>query len=184
MQQKPRFSAARMAYIALGVALISVCAWISIPAAVPFTMQTFGVLLVCALLGGRDGALCVLLYILLGAVGLPVFSGFSGGVGALTGATGGYIAGFLLTALVMAVCARLPLSARARLLAGMIAGMLVCYAAGTLWFVYAYAAKGNQISFLTALSLCVLPYLIPDGVKLALAFLLQGRIRRALNRAV
>ena len=74
-----------LVYVALGAALITVCSWISIPMTIPFTLQTFAVCLIAALLGWRNGLEAVVVYILLGAVGLPVFSGFKGGIGALLG---------------------------------------------------------------------------------------------------
>ena len=73
---------------------MAVCAWISVPGPVPFTLQTMGVFLAVGLLGGRLGSLAVGAYLLLGAVGLPVFSGFSGGVASFAGPTGGYLVGF------------------------------------------------------------------------------------------
>ena len=90
MVTKKSLSALKMAYISLGAVLIALCSWISVPATVPFTLQTFAVLLVCDLLGGRWGLVSVLLYLLMGAVGFPVFSGFSGGLGHLLGMTGGF----------------------------------------------------------------------------------------------
>ena len=90
-----------LTYIGIMVAFMAVCSWISIPTAVPFTMQTFAVFLAVGVFGGRRGTMAVLVYILLGAVGMPVFAGFSGGIGVLVGLTGGYIAGFVLTALIM-----------------------------------------------------------------------------------
>ena len=86
-----------LAYTGILAALIAVCSWISIPTAVPFTLQTFAVFLTLGLLGGRLGTLAVTVYLLLGAVGLPVFAGFHGGLGAFLGATGGYLVGFLFT---------------------------------------------------------------------------------------
>lgn len=89
-----------LAYIALMAALIALCAWISVPLGpVPFTMQTFGIFAALGLLGGRRGTLAFLSYLLLGIVGLPVFSGFSAGAGVLFGATGGYLLGYLAAAL-------------------------------------------------------------------------------------
>ena len=85
-----------LAYMALGAVIIAVCSWISIPTVVPFTLQTFAVFSVLGLLGGKRGTISVLIYILLGAVGVPVFAGFSGGFGVILGPTGGYIVGFLL----------------------------------------------------------------------------------------
>lgn len=91
-----------LAYIALMAALIALCAWISVPLGpVPFTMQTFGIFAALGLLGGRRGTLAFLIYLLLGIVGLPVFSGFSAGAGVLFGATGGYLLGYLAAALLL-----------------------------------------------------------------------------------
>ena len=131
MVTKKSLSALKMAYISLGAVLIALCSWISVPATVPFTLQTFAVLLVCDLLGGRWGLVSVLLYLLLGAVGFPVFSGFSGGLGHLLGMTGGYILGFVLSALVMALMQRLLPRRRVFTLLSMALGLLACYAAGS-----------------------------------------------------
>ena len=98
---KPKMRTVDMAYIAMFAVVMAVCAWISIPAAVPFTLQTLGVFLAVGMLGGKRGTLAVLIYLLLGAVGMPVFAGFNGGLGYMLGATGGYIVGFVLSALVM-----------------------------------------------------------------------------------
>ena len=87
-------SARDIAMIAMGVALTAVCSWISIPLTVPFTMQTFAVCLVTALFGLKRGLWTVVCYMILGAVGAPVFSGFKGGISVLLGPTGGYIVGF------------------------------------------------------------------------------------------
>ena len=127
-----------MALIALFAAVITVCSWISVPAAVPFTLQTFAVFTAALLLGGRRGLWAVVLYIFLGAVGLPVFSGFRGGFGALLGPTGGYILGFILSVLVIwAVTARAGNSPWVQLL-GMVLALAVCYAFGTAWFMVVY----------------------------------------------
>ena len=83
-------------YIGIFAVLISICAWITVPTAVPFTLQSMGVFTAVGLLGGKRGSLAVVTYILLGMIGLPVFSGFSGGIGVILNATGGYIIGFLL----------------------------------------------------------------------------------------
>ena len=74
-----------MVYIAVFAVVMAICSWISIPATVPFTLQTFGVFLAVGVLGGKRGTLSILVYILLGAVGVPVFAGFSGGIGSLFG---------------------------------------------------------------------------------------------------
>lgn len=166
-----------MTRIALGIALIAICSWISVPAAIPFTLQTFAVCLVTALLGLKGGLWAVAGYLLLGAVGVPVFSNFRGGPGALLGTTGGYLVGFLFTALTVGLTLRhfpfrLPV-----LLCAMAGGVLLCYAFGTAWFMVVYARGTGPISLGTALGWCVLPYLIPDAFKIALAAFLARRLR-------
>ena len=165
------------AMIAVCAAVMAVCSWISIPAAVPFTMQTFGVFLAVGLLGGRNGTLAVVIYLLLGAAGLPVFSGFTGGIGHLFGATGGYIIGFVFSALLMWLIERLLGRSFKALVASMIAGLLVCYAFGTAWFMVVYARDSGSIGLITALSWCVFPYIIPDALKILLAAVMTRRLR-------
>ena len=80
-----------MVYIALFAVLIAICSWISIPTSIPFTLQTFGIFVTVGVLGGKRGSFAVFIYLLLGAIGVPVFAGFSGGMGVLLGTTGGYI---------------------------------------------------------------------------------------------
>lgn len=167
-------------YIALSAALITICSWISIPLAVPVTLQTMGVCLVSALFGAKRGTLGVLAYILLGAIGVPVFTGFKGGVGALLGSTGGYILGFLFTAVIVGIAA--DKSAKpAVLVAAMILGVLVLYTFGTAWFAVVYARTNDHASLATILGWCVVPFIIPDAVKIALATLLASRLKRYLK---
>jgi biotin transport system substrate-specific component len=178
---KSRWTARDLAYMALLAVIIAVCSWISIPATVPFTLQTFAIFLAVGLLGGKRGTLAVLVYILLGAVGIPVFSGFAGGIGVLFGSTGGYILGFLGSALVYWLItahfgSRLPV----RIIA-MVLGLAVCYAFGTAWFMVVYARTSGAIGLATALSWCVLPFIIPDLCKLALAVILTDRIARHIK---
>ena len=170
------------AMIAQFTAVMAVCSWISIPAAVPFTLQTFGVFLAVGLLGGRNGTLAVLVYLLLGAAGLPVFSGFAGGIGHMLGPTGGYIIGFLFSALVMWLMEWLLGRSRRVLIISMIAGILVCYAFGTAWFIIVYTRDSGNIAVMTALTWCVFPYIIPDALKIMLAADLTRRLRPLINR--
>lgn len=167
-----------LALCALCAALIAVCAWISIPATVPFTLQTFAIFAALGLLGGKRGTVAVAVYLLLGAIGVPVFAGFQGGIGALLGTTGGYLLGFLLTALIeWGMEARFGSKTGVFLLSAVL-GMLVCYAFGTAWYLVVYARTKGAISLATALGWCVVPFLIPDAVKIALAVLLRGRLKR------
>ena len=178
---KPRMRTVDMAYIAMFAVVMAVCAWISIPAAVPFTLQTFGVFLAVGVLGGKRGSLAVALYLLLGAVGVPVFAGFNGGLGYMLGATGGYIVGFLLSALVM-WAVETALGRKIWVMAvSMVLGLAVCYAFGTAWFMVVYGRNTGPIGLATALGWCVIPYIVPDFVKLGLALLLHKRLGQAIR---
>lgn len=167
-----------IAYIALLAALLAICAWITIPLPmVSFTLQTMGVFLALALLGGKRGTIAVLVYVLLGAVGVPVFSGFKGGLGALFGTTGGYIFGFVFSALLYWLIThflgeKLPVQ-----IAAMVLGLLVCYIIGTAWFMFIYARNVGAVTLSQALGWCIIPFIIPDLCKLALALLLGRRLR-------
>ena len=178
---KPRMRTVDMAYIALFAVVMAVCAWISIPAAVPFTLQTFGVFLAVGVLGGKRGTLAVVLYLLLGAVGVPVFAGFNGGLGYMLGSTGGYIVGFVLSALVMWGL-EAALGKKIWVLAlSMVLGLFVCYVFGTGWFMVVYGRNTGPIGLATALGWCVIPYIVPDLVKIALALLLHRRLASAIR---
>ncbi|NCE65187.1 biotin transporter BioY [Pseudoflavonifractor sp. 524-17] len=170
-----------MAYIAMFSALIAICAWISVPAAVPFTMQTFGVFAAVGILGGRRGTLSILVYILLGAVGLPVFSGFRGGPGVLLGTTGGYIAGFLCSALLLWALERFWRDRMWLLLLAMFLGMAVCYLFGTFWYMLVYSSSTGPVGILTVLARCVFPFLVPDALKISLAAALSHRLRKSIS---
>ena len=147
-----------MAYIALMAVLISVCSWLSVPAAIPFTMQTYAVFTALLLLGGRRGSIAVAVYIALGAVGLPVFSGFAGGIGKLMGPSGGYIFGFMLTALCYWLCERVLGKKLWVKTVSLVVGLALCYAFGTVWFVKVYsAAKPISLSLDSGLTAGVPP---------------------------
>ena len=167
-----------MVYIALFACLMAICSWISIPGEVPFTLQTMGVFLAIGLLGGKRGTLAVLVYILMGVIGLPVFSGFSGGIGKLVGVTGGYIVGFLASALVMWAMEALLGKKKWSLALSMVIGLLVCYAFGTAWFMVLYTSSKGAITLGAVLGMCVIPYIIPDVIKIAVALLLTNILKR------
>ena len=170
-----------LAYIAVCAALIAVCSWISIPATVPFTMQTFAVFCALFLLGGKRGTIAVCIYLLLGAVGLPVFTGFKGGFGALLGTTGGYLVGFIFIGLIYWLAESLFGQKKPVRIPAMVIGLLVCYTFGTAWFLLVYARSSGAVGVGTALAWCVLPFIVPDLAKMALAFLIASRVRPRLR---
>ena len=177
-----------MAYIAVFTVLIAVCSWISIPTAIPFTLQTFAVFLAVEVLGGRRGTLAVALYVLLGAIGVPVFAGFTGGLGIILRNTGGYIIGFIFSALVMWLMESIflkKLHMRHTLFIkalSMMLGLLTCYTAGTIWFMLIYMRDAGPVGLATVLGWCVIPFILPDMIKIALALMLGNLLRRPLSQ--
>ena len=166
-------------FIGISAALIAVCSWISIPLpTVPITLQTMGVCLIAGLFGLKRGTLATAVYIALGALGVPVFSGFTGGVGIILGQTGGYIIGFVFTALIVGLASDKFKGRLLPLILSMVIGILVCYAFGTAWFAVVYAKSNEPASLLTILGWCVFPFLLPDAVKIAVAAVLANRLKK------
>lgn len=176
----PHLRTLDFAYIALFAVLIAISAWISIPFAVPFTLQTFSVFLALMTLGGKCGFYAVLVYLLMGAAGLPVFSGFQGGLGVLLGVTGGYLTGFFASALLYWGVTAHGNPPPFRIGIAALTGLLACYIFGTLWFSIGYTAPSSG-GFLSALTVCVAPYVIPDLIKIALAFTVSRRLKPFLK---
>ena len=176
--QKSKIQVRDMVYCALFAVVMAVCSWISIPTTVPFTLQTFGVFAAVGCLGGKRGTLSVLIYLLLGAIGIPVFAGFKGGLGALLGNTGGYIVGFLFSALLMWGLEKLLGRKTWALALSMVLGLLVCYAFGTVWFVEVYTKNVGEVGVWTALGWCVFPFIIPDLIKIVLALTVSKQLKK------
>lgn len=167
-----------LTYTALMTALMAVCAWITVPMTVPFTMQTFGVFMALLVLGGAKGTTAIALYILLGMAGVPVFSGFNGGIGVLAGPTGGYIIGFLFTGILYWALQKFCKNRKGK--AGVLAaGLCLCYAFGTAWFSHVMNSRETPVGFFQAIGMCVAPYVLPDLLKLLLALQLNERLKKA-----
>ena len=174
--QKTAIKTADLAYMALMAAFISICAWISVPTTVPFTMQTFAICVAGGLLGAKRGALTVFAYVLLGAIGLPVFSGMTGGIGQLFGTTGGYLIGFIILGGVTGFFAE-RFDNTAGSFAGMIIGNILCYVFGTAWYMVLYTAKTGAVGLMTVLGWCVFPFIIPDILKMLLALVVLRAVK-------
>ena len=184
MKSHSRLRTVDLTYLGLFAALMAICAWISVPMPAPlepFTLQTFAIFAAVTTLGGRRGTYAVGVYLLLGLVGLPVFAGFRSGPGTLLGTTGGYILGFFVCAVVYwLVTAWLGESLWAVFLGGTL-GLAACYAFGTAWFLLLYIRTTGPMSLGAALGMCVVPYVLPDLCKLALAVLVSRRVRPHLR---
>ena len=168
-----------MIHIALMAALISVSAPLSIPIGnVPISLATLTIMLSGALFGRKIGALSTILYILLGIIGIPVFAGYSSGIGVILGMTGGYVVGYIPLAYLSGLFAELGKNKTGIKqlfiqFTGMILGTLVLYIIGTIYFEYIM-----QLPLWSALMACVIPFLPGDLVKMILVVILSKRLKQ------
>lgn len=179
MTEKPKNLSSKtlnMVYISLFVALMAICSWIAIPTVVPFTLQTFAIFLAVGLLGGKRGTIAVIVYLLLGFIGLPIFAGFRGGLGVIVGPDGGFLIGFIFTALVMWLIFKLFGKGTVSIVVAMVLGLIACYAVGTVWFMTIYAGGTGEAGLMAALTACVFPFIIPDIIKIAAAVVVCKRL--------
>ncbi len=176
--------------ISVSAALIAVCSWISIPLGpVPFTLQTLGILAVMLTIGGRRGTIAVLVYLALGAVGAPVFAGFKGGIMSFAGPTGGFLVGFLIAGLVYwllekLIFKKLMNSPVKTWIFGMISFVIfeaVMYVVGVIWFMTVYAAQTGPVGLATVMGWCVIPFIIPDIVKMVVAVFIGERASKLIK---
>lgn len=173
-----------MLICAIFSAILCVFSIITIPIGpVPITLATFGIMLCAVILGPKKGAVSVLVYILLGAVGLPVYSGFKGGFQVLFGLTGGYLWSYVFTALIIGIMTKhLPekkLSSIAKIFAACVVGMTVCYTLGTAQFML--VQKSSDL--MAALAVCVIPFIVFDLIKAAAASYIGFTVRGILDKA-
>ena len=177
-----KISARDIAYIALFTALMAICAWITIPFAVPFTMQTFAVMLAAAVLGGKRALISTVLYLALGMIGIPVFSGFTGGAGVLIGPTGGYLIGFIPAVILTAWMIKAGGQKYWATIPAMACGMVVCYAFGTAWHLLVYLRGAGDMALGAVLMECVVPFILPDIAKICLAAWMAKRFTRITGK--
>ena len=171
------FSVQKMAIIALMTAVLCILAPISIPifiSPVPISLGVLAVYLTAYVLSPLDATISVIIFILLGTFGLPVFSGYSGGLSKLVGPTGGYIIGFLFTVYISSLFIHMKKGIIFDVI-GMITGLALCYILGTIWFSY-QQGKG----FIASLLLCVVPFLIGDAIKIIVAVILGTQLNKRL----
>jgi len=191
MSAKSLSSTRRLTLCAVMAAVMCVLAPISIPIGpISITGGTLAIYLTACLLGGRWGAAATLVYLLLGFVGLPVFSNYMGGAARLLGPTGGYLVGYLPMTLLAGAAilwsfrrfpgedGKIRMAALSVQVLGLVLGTAVLYAFGTAWFMVVYPMNGESVGLWTALTWCVFPYVGFDALKIALALVLTAQLRR------
>ncbi len=177
--------------IAVSAALITICSWISITIGpVPFTLQTMAIFAVLMTIGGARGSVAVIIYLLLGLVGVPVFAGFKGGPASFLGPTGGFLVGFAIASLVWILLEKLlrdkmSSSAVKRILYGVINAVIcevVMYTIGVIWFMVVYGQQTGPVGLGATLTMCVVPFIIPDIVKIAVAIVIGERAGKLIHK--
>ncbi len=194
MTSRPYSKTTMLILCGIFAAVTAICSLITIPLGftpVPINLGTLAVFLTGGVLGKKYGTLSMTVYVLLGAAGVPVFSGFRGGLGVLAGPTGGYIIGYIAAVLVIGLLSdrisyrfvnsegrpgRSRISATVSYAVAMIAGLLICYAFGTAWFMIS-----TSTPLWAALISCVFPFLPGDAIKIAAAAILTARLKPALK---
>mgnify|MGYP000866373490 FL=1 len=170
----------QMVLIALMTAVTCVLGPLSIPlpfSPVPISLTNFAIFLAIFVLGMKNGTISFIIYLLLGAVGVPVFSSFRGGFQVLAGPTGGYLIGFIFLALIMGFALDHFDRKLVPTIIGMIIGMAVCYAFGTVWL-----AKLLSLSFKEGLMMGVIPYLAGDVAKIIIAAIVGPKLYGATQK--
>lgn len=158
-------------------AIICLLAPLSFPAgAVPISLATFAIYITACIVSTKISVSAVIIYILLGAAGLPVFSAFRGGLHLITGVTGGYILGYIPCAIIIGLLVGRYENKKWIYPVSMIFGTSVCYLIGTVWYMIQTGS-----SFAASLTVCVLPFIIGDTIKISAASALGFTLRKRLS---
>lgn len=170
-------TARNITLIAIFTALTVICAQLVIPAPLPVTLQLFALFLALLFLGAKMGLITVVIYVLTGILGIPVFAGFNSGLGAIFCPTGGFILGFVVMA-VTCFCGEIILGkGRGVKILSLVAGLILCYITGIIWF-YSYMGEDSAKVILTG----IVPLLFIDILKLIMAVFVSKRLKTAFKK--
>lgn len=185
-------STLRSVFVALFAALISAGCFISIPlpGLIPISIQNMFAILSGVLLGNVQGAAAVGIFLTLGALRFPVFSGMTGGIGIITGPSGGFLIGYFVGALIAGIIARTPSVSEKkrspvtvlRIVLATLAGYVLNYAAGIPWYISVMTGKGKDVNMASALKACLIPFIPGDSIKIVLTIVLALLLRPAVAR--
>lgn len=179
METEKKFSITQIAVIGVMTAVICIMAPFSLPIGpVPISFTNLAIYIALYVLGMKRGTISYLIYLLIGLVGVPVFSGFTGGPQKLFGPTGGYLIGFIPMAVIAGIVIDKCMKKWYFCLLAMIAGTWVCYLFGTAWLAF----QANM-TFKAALAAGVIPFIIEDLIKMVLALLIGPQIHKQLVKA-
>ena len=169
----------QMAVTALMAAVLCVLGPLTVPiGAVPISLANFVICLTVWLLGAKFGTLSVAVYLLIGLIGVPVFSGYGAGIAKLAGPTGGYLVGYLLLAFIGGMFIEKSHGQPVVSALGLILGDAACYVLGTAWFVFQM-----QCDLSYALTVCVYPFIALDLTKIVVSCIVGALLRKRLEQA-
>lgn len=178
---KKGFDVRNTVIISLFAAVCCVCSMISLPiGAVPITLATFGILATTMILGASRAVVSVAVFIAIGIVGLPVFSGFNGGIGVIAGPTGGFVYSYLVMIPIVGAFAKhldKMLSSAVKALLGCVIAILINYTIGTVHYIIVTDTGFNPAGIWTAFCVCVLPFIPFDIVKAVIAVICAQRLK-------
>lgn len=163
-----------IALISMFLSILIICSWITIPFTIPFTLQTLAIFCIILLTNIRVSLVIIILYILLGMLGFPVFGSFQGGIGIILGPTGGFIIGFIPMIITSSIL-KYIIKEKKFYFISLFIGLIVCYTFGSIWYYYLYKLKSN---FYDVLLVSVLPFIIPDIIKILISILIVNRINK------
>ena len=165
---------------ALFVAFISICSQIAIHIGpIPISMSLLAIFMAGLILGMKYGTLSVIVYILLGITGIPVFAGAKGGFAVILGPTGGFLIGYILCTFIVGFVAERFNNKKIYIVIGMVISVVVCYIPGVLWYCF---ITGN--TFEMSLKLCVIPFIPGDVIKIIISLILYSKISKRLNSII
>ena len=171
MQLKKRVL--KICRVGIFAALLAIAAMIHIPFPIPVTLQSFVLFILAGILCPSEALSATAVYLLLGCLGLPIFSAFSGGIGTLLGPGGGFLMGFIPVVLLCSYFNQKSHSLLYRYIVAIL-GMLVLYVGGAGWYALTYAKHSVMAN-------CILPFLLPDAIKIALAVPIALRLSKMLR---
>ena len=165
--------------IAIYIALLTIFSWISIPSIVPFTLQTFMIFIIAYTLKLKSALCVVVIYLVLGIIGVPVFSSFNSGLSYFLGSTGGFLLGFIPMVVIINVLSiknNNETKVKNYIYQVLISllGLIICYIMGLVWFMFIYKAPYTLSKALFAV---IIPFIVPDIIKMVIAMIVSKRIK-------
>ena len=171
----------KLILIATCAAFLTLCSWISFPFIVSFSLQIFAVFLICGCFSPSISLSAILLYILIGLIGVPVFSGFSSGASAIMGASGGFIIAFIFASPIISIPQKRFSKSPAIYIFTMVISLIVCYVCACIWYAFVFCYP-SRCSLLAAMSVCVFPFVIFDILKILLASIVRKKLKPFIDK--